>query len=157
MILWKRARSSVRPPKPGEVIEEGSTIDLVVSRGPQMVEMPNVAGFTRDGAEQQLAQVGLNASFYPIYNDGSYVSGCVAYCSEEPGAMVEVGSTIIVYMAAEVEAEVPATRPRPRPLLPVPHRLPRRRSRRPVGPVPNTIRIDAKRPAGECRPLFDAG
>ncbi len=64
-----------------------------------------------DGAEQQLAQVGLNASFYPIYNDGSYVSGCVAYCSEEPGAMVEVGSTIIVYMAAEVEAEVPATPP----------------------------------------------
>ena len=92
-------------------IIKGSTIDLVVSRGPQMVEMPNVAGFTRDGAEQQLAQVGLNASFYPIYNDGSYVSGCVAYCSEEPGAMVEVGSTIIVYMAAEVEAEVPATPP----------------------------------------------
>ena len=98
-------------PEAGEVIEEGSTIDLVVSRGPQMVEMPNVAGFTRDGAEQQLAQVGLNASFYPIYNDGSYVSGCVAYCSEEPGVMVEVGSTIIVYMAAEVEAEVPATPP----------------------------------------------
>ena len=98
-------------PEAGEVIEKGSTIDLVVSRGPQMVEMPNVAGFTRDGAEQQLAQVGLNASFYPIYNDGSYVSGCVAYCSEEPGAMVEVGSTIIVYMAAEVEAEVPATPP----------------------------------------------
>ena len=41
-------------PEAGEVIEEGSTIDLVVSRGPQMVEMPNVAGFTRDGAEQQL-------------------------------------------------------------------------------------------------------
>ena len=98
-------------PEAGEVIEKGGTIDLVVSRGPQMVEMPNVAGFTRDGAEQQLAQVGLNASFYPIYNDGSYVSGCVAYCSEEPGAMVEVGSTIIVYMAAEVEAEVPATPP----------------------------------------------
>lgn len=98
-------------PEAGEVIEKGSTIDLVVSRGPQMVEMPNVAGFTRDGAEQQLAQVGLNASFYPIYNDGSYVSGCVAYCSEEPGAMVEVGSIIIVYMAAEVEAEVPATPP----------------------------------------------
>ena len=98
-------------PEAGEVIEKGSTIDLVVSRGPQMVEMPNVAGFTRDGAEQQLAQVGLNASFYPIYNDGSYVSGCVAYCSEERGAMVEVGSTIIVYMAAEGEAEVPATPP----------------------------------------------
>ena len=64
-----------------------------------------MAGFTRDGAEQQLAQVGLNASFYPIYNDGSYVSGCVAYCSEEPGAMVEVGSTIIVYMAADGAAD----------------------------------------------------
>ena len=90
----------------GKVIEEGSTIDLVVSRGPQMVEMPNVAGFTRDGAEQQLAQVGLNASFYPIYNDGSYVSGCVAYCSEEAGAMVEVGSVITVYIAADPSVEI---------------------------------------------------
>ena len=107
----EKGRIIRQAPEAGEVIEKGSTIDLVVSRGPQMVEMPNVAGFTRDGAEQQLAQVGLNASFYPIYNDGSYVSGCVAYCSEEPGAMVEVGSTIIVYMAAEVEAEVPATPP----------------------------------------------
>ena len=71
-----------------------------------MVEMPNVAGFTRDGAEQQLAQVGLNASFYPIYNDGSYVSGCVAHCSEEPGAMVEVGSVITVYIAADPSVEI---------------------------------------------------
>ena len=78
----------------------------MVSRGPQMVEMPHVAGFTRDGAEQQLAQVGLNASFYPIYNDGSYVSGCVAYCSEEPGAMVEVGSVITVYIAADPSVEI---------------------------------------------------
>ena len=90
----------------GEGIEKGSTIDLVVSRGPQMVEMPNVAGFTRDGAEQQLAQVGLNASFYPIYNDGSYVSGCVAYCSEEAGAAVEVGSVITVYIAADPSVEI---------------------------------------------------
>ena len=74
-----------------------------------MVEMPNVAGFTRDGAEQQLAQVGLNASFYPIYNDGSYVSGCVAYCSEEPGAMVEVGSVITVYIAADPSVQITAT------------------------------------------------
>ena len=29
-----------------------------------MVEMPNVAGFTRDGAEQQLAQVGSVITVY---------------------------------------------------------------------------------------------
>lgn len=104
-----------------------------------------MAGFTRDGAEQQLAQVGLNASFYPIYNDGSYVSGCVAYCSEEPGAMVEVGSTIIVYMAAEVEAEVPATPPET--TTPSAGATPSAGQTEPPtgGPVPNTIRIDAKR------------
>lgn len=96
-------------PEAGEVLEKGGTISLVVSKGPEKVEMPNIDGFTRDGAEQQLAQLGLNASFYPIYNDGSYVSGCVAYCSEEAGTMVEIGSTIIVYLAAEVEATVPVT------------------------------------------------
>ena len=47
-------------PEAGEVIEEGSTIDLVVSRGSQMVEMPNVAGFTRDGAEQQLSLIHIS-------------------------------------------------------------------------------------------------
>lgn len=36
----------------------------------------------------------------------------VAHCSEEPGAMVEVGLTIIVYMAAD-EPRCPPPRPRP--------------------------------------------
>ena len=96
-------------PEAGEVIEKGSTISLVVSKGPEKVEMPNIIGFTRDDAAQKLAQIGLNASFYPIYNDGSYVSGCVAYCNENAGTMIDVGSTIIVYLAAEVEATVPVT------------------------------------------------
>ena len=96
-------------PEAGEVLEKGGTVSLVVSKGPEKVEMPNIVGFTRDAAEQQLAQVGLNASFYPIYNDGSYVSGCVAYCSENAGTRVDVGSTVVVYLAAEVEATVPVT------------------------------------------------
>ena len=105
----EKGRIIRQSPEAGEVLEKGGTVSLVVSKGPEKVEMPNVVGFTRDAAEQQLAQVGLNASFYPIYNDGSYVSGCVAYCSENAGTMVDVGSTIVVYLAAEVEATVPVT------------------------------------------------
>ena len=77
--------------------------------GPEKVEMPNVIGSTRDDAAQKLTQVGLNASFWPIYNDGSYVPGCVAYCSEEVGTMLDVGTSVVVYIAAEVEATVPVT------------------------------------------------
>lgn len=96
-------------PEAGEVIEKESTISLVISMGPEKVAMPNVIGATRDDAAQKLTQVGLNASFWPIYNDGSYVSGCVAYCSEEAGTMLDIGTRVVIYIAAEVEATVPVT------------------------------------------------
>ena len=96
-------------PEAGEIVEKESTISLVISMGPEKVEMPNVIGSTRDDAAQKLTQVGLNASFWPIYNDGSYVPGCVAYCSEEVGTMLDVGTSVVVYIAAEVEATVPVT------------------------------------------------
>ena len=42
-------------PEAGEVIQKGDTVSLVVSRGPQMMEMPDVIGQTQDSAVQELA------------------------------------------------------------------------------------------------------
>ena len=96
-------------PAAGEVIEKGATIDLVVSRGPQMVEMPDVIGFTQDGAIQELEARGLKPSCFMVVNDGSLVAGCVVSCSEDAGTMVETGSVITVYIAADPSVEIPAT------------------------------------------------
>ncbi len=105
----EKGRIIRQEPEAGEDVEPGSTISLVVSNGPEKVAMPDVIGATRDNAAQKLTQVGLNASFWPIYNDGSYVSGCVAYCSEEAGTMLDIGTRVVIYIAAEVEATVPVT------------------------------------------------
>ena len=98
-------------PAAGAQIASGETVSLVVSKGPQLVEMPEIFGFTVDGVNRQLESLGLEPSFYKVYNDGSYVDGCVVACSPEAGSMVEVGSTIIVYIAADPDAPVTAEPP----------------------------------------------
>ena len=44
-----------------------------------------------------------------VVNDGSYASGCVVSCSVEPGTMVEAGSTIVVYIAADRDVQITTT------------------------------------------------
>ena len=88
-------------PSADTVLKAGETIQLVVSKGPQMAEMPNIIGFTQDGAVKELEARGLVASCFMVVNDGSYASGCVVRTSEEPGTKVEVGTVITVYIAAD--------------------------------------------------------
>ena len=93
-------------PAAGDVVEKGGTISLVVSKGPQMVEMPDVIGFTQEGAVSELEARGLMPSCFMVVNDGSYAAGCVVSCSAEAGAAVEVGSVITVYIAADPSVEI---------------------------------------------------
>lgn len=93
-------------PAAGDVVEKGGTISLVVSKGPQMVEMPDVIGFTQEGAVGELEARGLMPSCFMVVNDGSYAAGCVVSCSAEAGAAVEVGSVITVYIAADPSVEI---------------------------------------------------
>ena len=95
-------------PEAGEVIQKGDTVSLVVSRGPQMMEMPDVIGQTQDSAVQELATKGLNATCFTVVNDGSEAAGCVVSASEDAGSMVEVGTTIVLYIAGDVPADAPA-------------------------------------------------
>ena len=96
-------------PSADTVLKAGGTIQLVVSKGPQMAEMPNIIGFTQDGAVKELEARGLVASCFMVVNDGSYASGCVVRTSEEPGTKVEVGTVITVYIAADPSVQITAT------------------------------------------------
>ena len=96
-------------PSADTVLKAGETIRLVVSKGPQMAEMPNVIGFTQDGAVKELEARGLVASCFMVVNDGSYASGCVVRTSEEPGTKVEVGTVITVYIAADPSVQITVT------------------------------------------------
>ncbi len=96
-------------PSADTVLKAGETIRLVVSKGPQMAEMPNIIGFTQDGAVKELEVRGLVASCFMVVNDGSYASGCVVRTSEEPGTKVEVGTVITVYIAADPSVQITVT------------------------------------------------
>ena len=96
-------------PDADTVLKAGETIRLVVSKGPQMAEMPNIIGFTQDAAVQTLQSSGLIASCFMVVNDGSYAAGCVVRTSEEPGTRVEVGTVITVYIAADPSVQITVT------------------------------------------------
>lgn len=96
-------------PSADTVLKAGETIRLVVSKGPQMAEMPNIIGFTQDSAVKELEARGLVASCFMVVNDGSYASGCVVRTSEEPGTKVEVGTVITVYIAADPGVQITVT------------------------------------------------
>ena len=104
----EKGRIIRQSPEAGEVIQKGDTVSLVVSRGPQMMEMPDVIGQTQDSAVQELATKGLNATCFTVVNDGSEAAGCVVSASEDAGSMVEVGTTIVLYIAGDVPADAPA-------------------------------------------------
>ena len=93
-------------PSADTVLKAGETIRLVVSKGPQMAEMPNIIGFTQDSAVKELEARGLVASCFMVVNDGSYAAGCVVRASEEPGTKVAVGTVITVYIAADPSVQI---------------------------------------------------
>ena len=103
----EKGRIIRQTPEAGEVIQKGDTISLVVSRGPQMMEMPDIIGQTQDSAVQELAAKGLNATCFTVVNDGSEAAGCVVSASEDAGTMVEVGTTVVLYIAGDVPADAP--------------------------------------------------
>ena len=90
----------------GSALRPGEVIELVVSKGPELVPMPYILGFTRENAEEELNRLGIQFSLLMLSNNGEYVSGCVvktdpAYDAENP-ALIDVQKTIVnVYIAAD--------------------------------------------------------
>ena len=60
--------------------EENPVIQIVVSKGPNLVEMPNIVGFTQDNAIKLLDAKGIQYRMEIMVNDGQYAAGCVAKC-----------------------------------------------------------------------------
>ncbi len=96
-------------PEAGEVLENGEVIQIVVSQGPEKVEMPQIIGASQDKAIEILSSRGLVASCFMVVNDGSYATGCVVSASEAEGTMVTVGSVITVYIAADPSVQITTT------------------------------------------------
>lgn len=95
-------------PAAGTLLTEANpVIQIVVSKGPNLVEMPNIVGFTQDNAIKLLDAKGIQYRMEIMVNDGQYAAGCVAKCeldgqSLEPGRKLDTGTAIVtVYIAGE--------------------------------------------------------
>ena len=100
-----------------ETSEDRPLISVVVSMGPELVEVPDIKGFTQDAAQQELERAHIKASFSMIDNNGEYASGCVVSTDPEAGTEIDAGTTTVnVYIAKERDIpQVPDPTPVPTP------------------------------------------
>lgn len=80
-------------PEPGKMLRGGSTVDLVVSRGPAPVEVPNVVGMSPANAKAALEKAGLKGEEASKAYSRTVPAG--ALLSQKPaGGKAERGSTV---------------------------------------------------------------
>lgn len=83
-------------------------VRLYVSKGPQLTEMPNIIGFTKENASAELTAAGIRFSMVTLPNDGQYVSDCVVETSVEPNEEFDVSTEIVtVYIASDRAIAIP--------------------------------------------------
>ena len=84
--------------------EEGSTVTLVVSAGPEQVEVPDVVGLSQQSAIDQVQAEGLLVDTQPV--DSDQAAGTVISTDPAGGTLVDVGSTVVLSVSTG-EVEVP--------------------------------------------------
>lgn len=83
---------SMSPPA-ATVVDSGSTVELVVSKGPPPVEVPDLIDMRRKAAVEELQRLGLQAEI----DDGEFTRlNRVFDQSPSPGEMVPRGSTVVL-------------------------------------------------------------
>ncbi|WP_417562826.1 Stk1 family PASTA domain-containing Ser/Thr kinase [Microbacterium sp.] len=74
---------SVKPRAGGGDWRPGDTVTLVVSKGPQLFDVPNVVGMTLRDAKAKLDSAGFSSSYNPLWDAVSAIAKVV---SQEPSA-----------------------------------------------------------------------
>ena len=94
-------------PGPNTMVDEGSTVDLVVSSGPDAIEIPDVEGFSESAARTRLEAEGLTvAGEVQEVDDPEYDAETVI--RTDPGAGQEVNpDEEVVLVVASGQVEVP--------------------------------------------------
>lgn len=79
----------------GTKVAKGTTIELVVSKGPQPITVPNVIGNTEEKAISQIQEAGYTYSVKYQYSDEIH-DGCVISQTPEANSSLESGSTVTI-------------------------------------------------------------
>jgi serine/threonine-protein kinase len=100
-------------PAAGQTVPREATITILVSQGPEPVDVPNLKGMTTSQAEQTLNTLGLLISISSETVEVPISSGLVGNVAEQDptdGTTVDVGSTVTVKLGAVRQVTVPDVR-----------------------------------------------
>jgi eukaryotic-like serine/threonine-protein kinase len=104
------------PPERSQ-LERGSTVTLVVSRGPHKVEVPSVLGHTSDDAERLIEARGLQATL-AVRETPDQTPGTVLDQTPAAGTQVERGATVALTIAKAPKKAPVAPTPSPQVKVP---------------------------------------
>lgn len=90
-------------------VEEGVTVDLVISKGPEKVTMPNLWGNPKDRAIEKLHALGLSVEVYEAYSDA--VKDRVFKTEPEADSKVDPGAIVKIYLSKGPEPAPEPTTP----------------------------------------------
>ena len=86
-------------PTPGTSVRPGTAVDLVVSKGPAPVTVPNLAGDSVDSARSRLDKLDLKLSQGDQEYNQKVPAGAIISQSPASGALVPPGSTVSVVVS----------------------------------------------------------
>ena len=89
----KKGQIISQSPKSGESVRTNEPICIVISKGPEMVQIPELVYVERQQAEKKLQKAGLKAEFTTAYSD-QVAQGLVVAQSVEAGKKAEKGSIV---------------------------------------------------------------
>jgi eukaryotic-like serine/threonine-protein kinase len=87
-------------PAEGTSVRRGTTVTLIVSRGPEQVAVPDLVGRSRDEAQRLLGEAGLQAAFTER-EDAEATAGTVLEQDPAPGTRLPEGGTVELVVARE--------------------------------------------------------
>lgn len=87
----------------GTSVEEGVTIDFVVSKGPEVVTLPDLWGNPKDRAVEKLTALGLGVEIYEEYS--TEAQGRVFKMEPSAGAEVKPGSMVKIVLSKGPQPE----------------------------------------------------
>ena len=96
-------------PPPGRSVLEGAQVDLVVSKGPRPVEVPELIGMTVDEARAALEAVGLVLGSETPQETAEFEPGVIVDQFPEPEDLVRPGTPVDVVVAVPPPSPSPVT------------------------------------------------
>ena len=89
----------------GESVLAGTTVKLVISRGAEQIELPEVIGLSFADAKEELEAKGFKVKKILLENDGSHNEGIVEMTDLVAGLEFDLGTEITLSVWDEVEEE----------------------------------------------------